>query len=122
MITRNDHSLELYNGDIGVILVENDIPTAYFPEKKNIMRSFSPALLPDYETAFAMTIHKSQGSEYEHVLMILPTQEKVSRQLVYTGITRAKKHVEILSDIKTLMMAAHNTSERFSGLRTHLEK
>ena len=119
MISRNDHGLELYNGDLGVILVKDGIPTAYFPGKDKQFRSFSPTLLPQFETAFAMTIHKSQGSEYQHVMMVLPPQEMITRQLVYTGITRARQQVDVFSEINTLMAAAQNTNERLSGLRQH---
>jgi len=120
MITSNDHSLELFNGDVGVILLKDGMPAAYFPSKEGDLRSFSPSILPDFETAFAMTIHKSQGSEYSQVIMILPDSELVTRQLVYTGITRARKSVEVVADMRTLFRAAKNNSQRFSGLRKRL--
>ncbi|MCM8526006.1 MAG: exodeoxyribonuclease V subunit alpha, partial [Lentisphaeraceae bacterium] len=117
MISTNDHSLELYNGDVGVILIKDDVPTAWFPGKNGELRSFSPSVLPDFETSFAMTIHKSQGSEYNQIIMLLPESDLISRQLVYTGITRARKSVEIISEIKTLIKASKNSIQRFSGLR-----
>ena len=120
MISRNDHSLELFNGDVGVILIEDDIPAAYFPGKDGTLRSFSPSVLPDFETAFAMTIHKSQGSEYNQIIIVLPDNDLITRQLVYTGITRARKSVEIISEMKTLFKAAQNPIKRFSGLRRRL--
>lgn len=120
MVLSNDHSLELFNGDVGVILIKEGIPAAYFPGKDGHFRSFSPSVLPDFETAFAMTIHKSQGSEYKQVIMILPDSDLVTRQLVYTGITRARKSVEIISEMKTLLKAAQNSVKRFSGLRKRL--
>ena len=120
MISTNDHSLELYNGDIGVILEKEGIPTAFFPGKEEVLRSFSPSVLPDFETAFAMTIHKSQGSEYDRILMLLPDGDHITRQLLYTGITRARKSVEILCDLRTLLKAAKNSTKRFSGLRKRL--
>ena len=117
MVSTNDHSLELYNGDVGVILENDGIPTAFFPGKDNELRSFSPSVLPDFETAFAMTIHKSQGSEYDNILIVLPDGDHITRQLLYTGITRARKSVEVISELRTLLKAAQNSTQRFSGLR-----
>ena len=120
MISSNDHSLELFNGDVGVISIKEGIPSAFFPGKDGTLRSFSPSVLPDFETAFAMTIHKSQGSEYNKVIIVLPDSDLISRQLLYTGITRARKSVEIISEMKTLLKAAKNSVRRFSGLRRRL--
>lgn len=120
MISSNDHCLELFNGDLGVILVKDGIPTAWFPGKDGGLRSFSPSVLPDFETAFAITIHKSQGSEYSKIILILPDGDLITRQLVYTGITRARESVEIISEVRTLFKAAKNSTQRFSGLRKRL--
>ena len=120
MVMTNDHGLQLYNGDVGVIFSKDGIPAAYFPGKDGSLRSFSPSVLPDFETAFAMTIHKSQGSEYNQIIMVLPESDLITRQLVYTGITRARKSVELISEMKTLLKAAKNSTQRFSGLRKRL--
>ena len=94
MITRNDYNLKLFNGDIGLLLPDADSgePRAFFPGPDNTLRKFLPLRLPAHETAFAMTVHKSQGSEFERVLLILPERESpvLSRELLYTGITRAR--------------------------------
>ena len=89
MVTRNDYNLKLFNGDIGVILpdVASGEPRAFFPGPNNEVRKFLPLRLPEHQTAFALTVHKSQGSEFERVLLILPDRESpvLSRELLYTG-------------------------------------
>ena len=99
MITRNDYSLGLMNGDIGITLKDsNNKLRVAFPGDESGIRWISPMRLPDVETAFAMTVHKSQGSEFNHVAMVLPeTRSRVlTRELVYTGITRAKENFTLL--------------------------
>ena len=134
MIKQNNRELNLFNGDVGVILLKNKIPTVYFPGPDKSVRVFSPTILPDYETAFAMTIHKSQGSEYQQILMILPREENklLSRELIYTGITRAKPEkqkdpkipaslaVEICCNLDQLVQASRNKTGRYSSLATNL--
>lgn len=86
MITSNDYRLELFNGEIGILL--NDI--AYFPSGKSI-----PVLqLPPHDLAFALTVHKSQGSEFNDVLLLLP-ETQVSRPLLYTAVTRARQKITL---------------------------
>ncbi|WP_031430097.1 exodeoxyribonuclease V subunit alpha [Methylomicrobium agile] len=104
MITRNDYNLGLMNGDIGIALYHQ--PTGKlrvaFPADDPLsaarIRWLSPLRLPDAETAFAITVHKSQGSEFNHVVLALPeTQSPVlTRELIYTGITRAKENFTLL--------------------------
>lgn len=123
MIRRNQSNLNLYNGDVGVILFNNEnIPMAYFSDLNGESRSFLPVLLSDYETAFAMTIHKSQGSEYNRVTMMLSPfhVETMSKELVYTGVTRAKTSVEIFADSKVFYDACRRKTHRISGLRNRL--
>ena len=95
MVTRNDYHLKLMNGDVGQCL-----PTAHglrvaFPDGQGGVRWILPSRLDAFETVFAMTVHKSQGSEYKHVLMVLPDRDApvLTRELLYTGVTRAKKHL-----------------------------
>jgi exodeoxyribonuclease V alpha subunit len=78
----------------------------------------APIRLPNHETAFAMTIHKSQGSEFEHALIVLPTKESpiLTRELIYTGVTRGKKRITILSDKKVLLDGLTKRVKRASGL------
>jgi len=96
MITRNDYNLRLFNGDIGIILPDpdkNGEPGVFFQGEEGVLRKFFHVSLPEHETVFAMTVHKSQGSEFERVLLILPDVESpaLTRELIYTAITRAKK-------------------------------
>ena len=121
MITRNDYNLQLYNGDVGIILPDlkkDNLQRAFFKDESGNLRDFAPAMLPGHETVFAMTVHKSQGSEFDNVLLILPDQDSplLTRELLYTAITRARKKVEIWGR-KTLFFAAVKRQiNRTSGL------
>ena len=120
MITRNDYNLKLFNGDIGLLLPDSDSgePRAFFPGSDNTLRKFLPLRLPEHETAYAMTVHKSQGSEFDRVLLILPDRESpiLSRELLYTGITRARTSVELWFDEKVFRAALARRVTRTSGL------
>ena len=121
MILRNSTSLGLYNGDIGITLTaEHDSSKlrVYFPFSDGVIKGFSPYRLPEHETAYAMTIHKSQGSEFDHVNIILPTEFSplLNRSLLYTAITRAKKSVSIYADAKILERVVKSQIHRESGL------
>lgn len=120
MITANHYHLNLFNGDSGVIVFEDSILKGEFSaggteEKIRIPLHFLPA----FETAFAITVHKSQGSEYEDVVLILPPDEAnplLTKEIVYTALTRAKKRVFIFGK-KTLLMKALKTKIiRYSGI------
>ncbi len=96
MVTRNDYALDLMNGDIGLCLPAPDgVLRVAFPAGDGGVRWVMPARLDSVETVFAMTVHKSQGSEFAHVLLVLPAQESpvLTRELVYTGLTRAKQRL-----------------------------
>ena len=120
MITRNDYNLKLFNGDIGLLLPDGDSgePRAFFPGPDNTLRKFLPLRLPEHETAYAMTVHKSQGSEFDRVLLILPDRESpvLSRELLYTGITRARASVELWFEEKVFRAALARRVTRTSGL------
>lgn len=124
LITRNDPSLKLFNGDIGILLPEpaSGELRAWFANADGTVRSVIPLRLPEHETAFAMTIHKSQGSEFERVLMILPDRENpvLTRELLYTGITRASQQVELWFREAVLLKAISQSVKRSSGLRDAL--
>jgi exodeoxyribonuclease V alpha subunit len=124
MITENDNQMQLYNGDIGLIWPdENNKLKAFFPEVgADKLRGFSIPFLPAYEEVFAMTIHKSQGSGFQNVLMILPDKDSpiLTRELVYTGLTRAKKYCEIWSDENVFKQSVLRKTIRFSGLKDRL--
>jgi exodeoxyribonuclease V alpha subunit len=98
MVTRNDYALDLMNGDIGLCLPDPDgVLRVAFPAMEGGVRWVMPSRLDSVETVFAMTVHKSQGSEFAHVLLVIPAQESpvLTRELVYTGLTRAKKRLTL---------------------------
>jgi exodeoxyribonuclease V alpha subunit len=96
MVTRNDYALELMNGDIGLCLPGPDgVLRVAFPSVNGGVRWVMPSRLDSVETVFAMTVHKSQGSEFTHVLLVIPALESpvLTRELVYTGLTRARQRL-----------------------------
>ncbi len=123
MITRNDYNLKLFNGDIGLVLPQADGELrVFFANADGEIRKFPPSRLPAHETVFAMTIHKSQGSEFGAVLLVLPTEDApiLTRELIYTGLTRARDRVEIWSTESILRAALAKRASRTSGLRDAL--
>ncbi len=125
MITRNDYTLRLFNGDVGVTVRDGRDSRKWkvvFPGDDGIPKSFAPDQLPEHETAFAMTVHKSQGSEFDRVLLVLPDRESpvLTRELIYTGVTRARNHVTIMADRPLLAGAIERKIRRRSGLRDML--
>ena len=99
MVTRNDYALDLMNGDIGVCLPnpEGDLRVAFPSSDPTRVRWIAPSRLDSVDTVFAMTVHKSQGSEFTHVLLVLPAQSApvLTRELVYTGLTRARERLTV---------------------------
>lgn len=115
MITENDHNVRLYNGDIGLCLANGKV---WFGNREVLT-----SRIPAHEPAFMMTIHKSQGSEFKHTVMVLPTEVNpvLSRELVFTGVTRAKKELTVFADEKIWKTAIRQTVKRQSGLGKLLE-
>ena len=125
LITRNDHALRLFNGDVGILLPGADGGLrAFFPAPDGGVRSFPPARLPVHETVFAMTVHKSQGSEFASVLLVLPERDSpvLTRELLYTGLTRAREHAALWFNETIFRQAVARRVERHSGLRDALWK
>lgn len=132
IITRNDYQLQLFNGDVGTIVEKDGKLLAAFvasgksgkagetPERTE--RHYSPARLPPHETVFAMTIHKSQGSEFSHVAVLLGDRSSplLTRELLYTAVTRAKEKVTLYATEAVLAEAIARRTERGSGLRDAL--
>ncbi|HEY3308868.1 MAG TPA: exodeoxyribonuclease V subunit alpha [Desulfuromonadaceae bacterium] len=124
MMTANNYDLGLFNGDTAVVM--NDPETkrlaAYFPDPDNGLRRISPLRLPPHQSAFAMTVHKSQGSEFKSILLVLPehSSEVLSRQLLYTAVTRASSQVEIWGTEEVFLDAVRRCIKRSSGLRDRL--
>jgi len=122
MITRNDYNLHLYNGDLGITLpVEGELMLA-LPSGNDSFTQITPARLPEHETAYAMTVHKSQGSEFDHILLILPNEDSqlLSRELLYTGVTRARQSVMLSATTPILQSACQRKIRRSSGLMQQL--
>jgi len=123
MITKNDAQSGLYNGDVGIILKirETDGRIAYRACFEQMHRTalFDLDRIPEYEPAFAITVHKSQGSEYNEVLLILPNEPEHSlntREIIYTGITRARHLAVIYGSDAVLQTGIANRGRRSSGL------
>jgi len=121
MVRQNDYALELFNGDVGLCLSTEQGLRVFF-EAEQGYRDFSPARLPSHDSAFAMTVHKSQGSEFSEVLLIFPEQSSplLNRALLYTGITRARQQVEIWAKPARLREAVELKTERAAGLAGRL--
>jgi len=125
LVTENDYGLRLYNGDIGIALPDPDHGgelRVFFLGADGTVRKIAPARLPSHETAFALTVHKSQGSEFEDVLLVLDaeTTPVLTRELVYTGITRARRSVEVRGEEPVFRAALDTPVMRSSGLRDAL--
>jgi exodeoxyribonuclease V alpha subunit len=112
--------VRLFNGDVGVILPDpiTGEPRAWFAGLDNSPRGIPPVRLPEHETVFAMTVHKSQGSEFEEVLLMLPDRDSplLTRELVYTAVTRASRRMELWCDEAVFRVAVSRRVERASGL------
>lgn len=122
MVVQNDYQVELFNGDVGMILEIDGELRAAFLSSSGAVRTVTPARLPAHETVFAMTVHKSQGSEFTAVALVLPGRVSpvLTRELVYTGITRAKSRVVVYAPEDVLAEAVTRRVVRASGLRDAL--
>ena len=126
MVTRNDAALGLFNGDIGVVMPDADSPgrlQAVFIDTAGDEHAVSLGRLPEHETAYAMTVHKSQGSQARQVVLVLPTQLSpvLSRELIYTGITRAEQSLAIWAAHEVLAGAIGRSAQRATGLADRLQ-
>jgi exodeoxyribonuclease V alpha subunit len=125
MVTRNDYGARLFNGDVGLCLAGADGALQVWFESSDGSgaRAFAPGALPAHEPAWAITIHKSQGSEYGHVALLLPPDPEhriLSRQLLYTALSRAKQAVEIWAPRASLDAALSRPLQRAGGLAEKL--
>nr|WP_280636349.1 exodeoxyribonuclease V subunit alpha [Endozoicomonas sp. G2_1] len=124
MITENNYQLGLYNGDIGLLWrnQDNELMALFEQQSESGQMAYKqlvPSRLPAFETVYAMTIHKTQGSEFDHVAMVLPDYADnplLSRELLYTGITRAKQKLSICSLANVWSRAVETNSERYGHL------
>jgi exodeoxyribonuclease V alpha subunit len=124
LISRNDYQLGLANGDIGITIdsVTGEGLQVWFPSLEGNCRRFSPLALKGCDTVFAMTVHKSQGSEFDALLVLLPALagDILTRELIYTAITRGRKRVELWGDELSFITAVSRRGQRSSGLRERL--
>ncbi|KAF1712298.1 exodeoxyribonuclease V subunit alpha [Pseudoxanthomonas kalamensis DSM 18571] len=126
VVTENNYRQHLFNGDTGICLRdEHGELRAWFPGDDPAQpRVFHPAALPAHESAFAMTVHKAQGSEFDVVWLLLPARGNrvLSRELVYTGLTRARRELHLAASESTLRDALSRHAHRWSGLGRRLRK
>lgn len=123
MVLRNDPVLKLFNGDIGITLRhENGTLMVAFASATGGLRWVAPVRLPEHQTAFAMTVHKAQGSEFDEVLVMLPQQRSpvLTRELLYTAVTRARQRVTLVASEPVLVAAMQSPTRRHSGLLARL--
>ncbi|MGC1816291.1 MAG: exodeoxyribonuclease V subunit alpha [Casimicrobiaceae bacterium] len=123
MVLRNDYVLKLFNGDIGIVLPDaSDAPVVFFPDSNEGFRAVAPLRLPEHETAFATTVHKAQGSEFDKVTLMLPAKpgRVATRELLYTAITRSRSGVTIVGGAEVVEKAVLSPTRRYSGLVARL--
>lgn len=130
ILTRNDHNLKLFNGDIGIVMADPNNPTltkVWFNMADGKLCGFLPNRIPPHDTLYAMTIHKSQGSEFEQVHLCLPLINQhskgrgLSRELLYTGLTRAKQKFTLYAQQQALQICLKQQCVRGSGLAQRLK-
>ncbi len=129
MITRNDHALGLYNGDIGIAMpvsqqdgADSHYLKVFFELPDGTIKSVLPSRLSEHDTAYAMTVHKSQGSEFPVTVFVVPDRISpvVTKELIYTAVTRAKQQLHIYADQQILLTGVKTKTKRLSGLRDRL--
>lgn len=123
IIRKNTPVLDVYNGDVGIVIPQADDATRYDLYIGDRHKRIPVGLLPEHDTAFAMTIHQSQGSQFEHVAVLLPVADDnplCCRELFYTGVTRAQKEAAVFGTFKSIEASVLRTTERASGLADRL--
>lgn len=122
IITRNDYARDLYNGDIGIALEGSGGLRVWF-DGRDGPRDLAPYALPEHESAWAITVHRSQGSEYDDVAVLLPPDPDspiLSRELLYTAVSRARERAQIWAADTVLRRAVATPAVRYGGLRERL--
>jgi exodeoxyribonuclease V alpha subunit len=122
MVTQNEPRAGLFNGDVGVVWHDADDHVRAWFRTEEGLQSFHPSLLPAHDTVYAMTIHKSQGSEFDTAFLLLPAAESrvLTRELLYTAVTRAKRQLHVYGSIESWRGGVERTLERQSGLAARL--
>jgi exodeoxyribonuclease V alpha subunit len=125
LVLHNDPLVHLFNGDIGITLPDaaGELKVL-FPTPDGGFRALAPVRLPAHETAYAMTVHKSQGSEFDAVLVLLPAEPHrvLTRELLYTAVTRARRHVSVCASVPVLSATIAAATRRHSGLLARLRE
>jgi exodeoxyribonuclease V alpha subunit len=124
MVLRNDYVLKVFNGDIGIVMPDAAGELmVYFPDQESGFRQLLPRQLPEHDTAFAMTVHKAQGSEFDHVLLMLPERadNNITRELLYTAVTRCREQVTLIGDAAVIDAGIRTSTQRYSGLGARLQ-
>ena len=118
LVTSNDYQLRLFNGDTGVVVASPEGPRAAF-RRDGAVEALAPSRLSDVQTVHAMSVHRSQGSQFGRVTLVLPPEGSplLTRELVYTAVTRAKEHVRVIGTRAALVAAVQRPIQRASGLR-----
>jgi exodeoxyribonuclease V alpha subunit len=122
LVTRNDYELQLYNGDTGVVVLREDGSTTVVFERRGGLVEVSPSRLETIETLHASTVHKAQGSQFNAVTVVLPepTSPILTRELLYTAVTRARQRVIVVGEETSLRAAVDRPIGRASGLGQRL--
>ncbi|MCI5132329.1 MAG: hypothetical protein D3904_12615 [Candidatus Electrothrix sp. EH2] len=124
IILRNQYELQLFNGDTGILWQdEHGALRAWFRRADNSLSSISLARLPEHETAYSITVHKAQGSEFDQVLLLLPEEDSrvLSQELLYTGITRARNRLFLCATRERIATTVRRKTQRYSGLAEKLQ-
>ncbi|NML14936.1 exodeoxyribonuclease V subunit alpha [Azohydromonas caseinilytica] len=124
LVTRNDEMLRLFNGDVGIALPDADgALRVMFPDGAGL-RAVAPARLPPHQDAFALTVHRAQGSEFDEVALVLPehTGRALSRELLYTGLTRSRGRVTLVGSAAVIEAAIASPTRHHSGLIARLRE
>jgi exodeoxyribonuclease V alpha subunit len=118
LVTANDYATGVFNGDLGVVWREAGTSLVHFRSGAGTTRSIAPVRLPSVQTAWAMTVHKAQGSEFQDVLVVVPEHESrvMSRELLYTAVTRAQRGVTVIGSLGAVKSAIGRSAGRTSGL------
>jgi len=121
LVRENDYQVGLFNGDVGLVLPDaddGDAARAWFFTAEGTVRKLAPSRLPPHETVFAMTVHRARGSEFGEVAVVLPREASASltRELLYTGVTRARRRVVVFGDAEVVAGAVTRPIERASGI------
>ena len=124
LVTRNDHEQKLYNGDTGLFVTMDSTLRVLFPDPPAPPRPVLPSWLPAHQTVYTMSVHQSQGSELDEIVVVLPgsASSLMTRELLYTAVTRARTSVHIVGSPAVLRAAIHTPVTRHSGLAQALQR